>query len=122
MFTLGPQENRDSQERQPFTEGWWPSSVAGGGTPSRARKWALVLTLRKELSEATRADKARDFTGKGCLGGEQEGQGTQEICSAMWLSVLGFMVIGLVSGLSLANHSDSESFLVVHTLLSQDGF
>ena len=25
------------------------------------------------------------------------------------------MVIGLVSGLSLADHSDSESFLVVHT-------
>ena len=34
---------------------------------------------------------------------------------------LGFMVMGLVSGLSLANHSDSESFLMVHTLFSQDG-
>ena len=31
------------------------------------------------------------------------------------------MVMGLVSGLSLANHSDSEPFLVVHTLFSQDG-
>ena len=31
------------------------------------------------------------------------------------------MVMGLVSGLSLANHFDSESFLVVHTLFSQDG-
>ena len=30
------------------------------------------------------------------------------------------MVMGLVSRLSLANHSDSESFLVVHTLFSQD--
>ena len=29
------------------------------------------------------------------------------------------MVMGLVSGLSLANHSDSESFLVVHALFSQ---
>ena len=29
--------------------------------------------------------------------------------------------MGLVSGLSLANHSDSESFLVVHALFSQDG-
>jgi len=29
--------------------------------------------------------------------------------------------MGLVSGLSLANHSDSESFLVGHTLFSQDG-
>ena len=39
----------------------------------------------------------------------------------MWLAVSGFMVMGLVSGLSLANYSDSESFLVVHTLFSQDG-
>ena len=31
------------------------------------------------------------------------------------------MVMGLVSGLSLANHSDLESFLVVHALFSQDG-
>ena len=38
-------------------------------------------------------------------------------CSA----VLGFMVMGLVSGSSLVNHSDSESILVVHTLFSQDG-
>ena len=29
--------------------------------------------------------------------------------------------MGLISGLSLANHSDSEFFLVVHTLFSQDG-
>ena len=31
------------------------------------------------------------------------------------------MVMGLVSRLSLDNHSDSESFLVVHALFSQDG-
>ena len=39
----------------------------------------------------------------------------------MWFAVSGFMVMGLVSGLSLANHSNSESFLVVHASLSQDG-
>ena len=39
----------------------------------------------------------------------------------MWPAVSGFMVMGLVSGLSLASHSDSESFLVVHALFSQDG-
>ena len=39
----------------------------------------------------------------------------------MWLTISGFMVMGLVSGLSLANHSDSEPFLVVYTLFSQDG-
>ena len=34
---------------------------------------------------------------------------------------LGFYAMRLVSGLSLANHSDSEYFLVVHALFSQDG-
>ena len=49
------------------------------------------------------------------------GKETQENCSATWLTALGFMVMGLVSGWSLANHSNSESLLVAHTLLSQDG-
>ena len=50
--------------------------------------------------------------GKGRLGGEQEGKGTLENCSATWLAVSGFIVMGLVSGLSLANYSNPESFLV----------
>ena len=37
-------------------------------------------------------------------------------------SVSGFMVIGLVSGLSLASHSELGSFLGTHASLSQDGF
>ena len=49
------------------------------------------------------------------------GKGTQESCSATWLSVLGFLVMALVSGFSLAHHSDSASFLVVRALVSQDG-
>ena len=65
--------------------------------------------------------KARDFIGKGHPGGDQWGKGTQENCSATRLAVLGFMVMGLVSGWSLASHSNSESFLVVSTSLSQDG-
>ena len=40
--------------------------------------------------------------------------------TALWLAVSGFMVMELVSRLSLANHSDSESFMVVHALFSQD--
>ena len=80
------------------------------------------LTLGNELSEETRADKARDFIGKGHPGGEQQGKGSQENCSATWLAVSGFMVMGLVSRLSLANHSDSGSFLVAQASLSQDGF
>ena len=63
-------------------------------------------------------DKARDFTVKGHLGGELEGKGIQENCSALWLAVSGFLVIELVSGLSLASHSDSWSFLVVCPSLS----
>ena len=73
------------------------------------------LTLGKELSEETRADKARDFIGKGHPGGEKWSKGSQENCSST------LMVMELVSRLSSANHSDSESFLVVHTLFSQEG-
>ena len=40
----------------------------------------------------------------------------------MWLAVLGFMAMRLVPGLSLANHSDSGSFLVARASLRQDGF
>ena len=66
------------------------------------------------MPEETHADKARDFIGRRHLGRQQQGKGTQENSSATWLAVSCFMVMGLVSGLSLANHSDSESFLVVH--------
>ena len=38
---------------------------------------------------------------------------------AIWLQPQGFMVMGLGSQLSLANHSESESFLVVQALFSQ---
>ena len=40
---------------------------------------------------------------------------------SLCLVVSSFMVMGLVSGLSAAKCSDSESFLVVHALFSQDG-
>ena len=39
--------------------------------------------------------------------------------TAIWLAFSGFMVMELFSGLSLGNHSESESFLVVHALFSQ---
>ena len=56
--------------------------------------------------------KSEILLGSGPPGREQEDKGTQEDCSATWLAVSGFMVMGVVSGLSLANHSDSECFLV----------
>ena len=61
------------------------------------------------------------FWGIGRPGGEQQGKGTQENCPTTWLVFLGFMVMGLVSGWSLANDPNSESFLVVQASLSQDG-
>ena len=63
----------------------------------------------------------QETIGRRHLGGEQQGKGTQENCSAAWLAALGFMVMGLVSGWSLANHSNSESFLLAHASLNQDG-
>ena len=69
----------------------------------------------------THADKARDSKGRGAQEESGRIRGTQENCSATWLTVSGFMVMGFVSGLSLANHSNSESFLVAHASLSQDG-
>ena len=45
--------------------------VGRGRPPFRAPGAGSRLTLGKELSEETRADKARHFTGKGHPGGEQ---------------------------------------------------
>ena len=56
------------------------------------------------------------------MDGEKESKGTEENCSAVWLAVSGFMVMGLVSRLSLTNRSYSGSFLVMCVLLNQDGF
>ena len=80
------------------------------------------LTLGNELSKERSAVQGGDFIGKDCRGRGQEGEGNGENCSAMWLTVSGFMVIGLVSGLSLASHSELGSFLGAHTSLSRDGF
>ena len=86
-------------------------------------KTGLLSNTQAQMFQGdTGADKVRELTGKRCPGGEQQDKGTQENCSATWLTVLAFTVMGLVSRLSLATHSDSESFLAVLALLSQDGF
>ena len=76
--------------------GWGDSSRAENGLLSNAWKWIVQGDIH--------ADKARDFTGKRNPGGEQEGKGDLEDYSATWLQVLGFMVMKLVSRLSLYNH------------------
>ena len=54
----------------------------------------------------------RDYWEGASEGRKQEAKGAQEVHSATWLTVLGFMVMQFISGLSLAWHSDSASFLV----------
>ena len=76
----------------------------GGPLPgplSNTQKWIVRGDAR--------ADKPKDFVGKERLGREQGGKGTQN-CSATWLAVSGFMVMGWVSRLSPASHLACPTF------------
>ena len=109
---------------RPLGKGWGPRDVAVRqecwvdmlqeeeplpGTKSRL----LCSTWKWIIQGDTCSEKARDFTGKGCSGGKQWGEGDWKDSSATWLAVPGFIVMGFVSGSSLANQPDSRSFLVV---------
>ena len=100
----------------------FPKKLLQEGGPLSGPKTGFLSNTQKWIVRGDScAGKARDFIGKGRLGWEQQGKGTQENCSATWLTVSGFMVMALVSWLSLASRSDSEPFLVVRALCSQDG-
>ena len=66
--------------------------------------------------EDTCADKAKDFIGKESPGGEQQGRGTRENCSAMWLAVTSFkfmvsqpvILLVLVFGLTQVLHGSAH--------------
>ena len=64
--------------------------------------------------------KQETSLGRGAWVESSGGKGTQEDCSVVWLTVSGFTVMWLVSRLSLANHSDSGSFMVACASFSQD--
>ena len=89
--------------------------VAGRGNPIQGPRVGSFLTQKCIVWEDTHADKARDFTGKGCLGREPGG-GSPGGLLCLGALVSGFMVVGLVSRLSVNNLSDSGSFLVVHII------
>ena len=58
------------------------------GDPFQGPKLGSCLTLGNELSEETHVlTKQGILLGKGHPGGEQLGKGTQENCSAIWLSL-----------------------------------
>ena len=88
--------------------------------PFQGPKVGSYLALGNELPEETHELTKQEVLLERESKGRAVGKGTQEKCSATWLSVLGFMVMGLVSGFSLTSHSNSES-LVTCVLLSQDG-
>ena len=79
------------------------------------------LALGNELSKETHTlTEQKTVLGRGA---REENWGKEaQTCSAPWFPGLDFMVLGLLSGLSLNNHLVSGSFLVVHALISQNGF
>ena len=90
------------------------------GDPFQGPKVGSCLTLRNESSEETDVLTKQEIF----LGGsaQVESSRVREPRRTALPYGLGFMVMGLVSGLSLANHSDSESFLVAQYLLSKDRY
>ena len=84
-----------------------PQMVQEGGLPPGPESGLLSDAQKGPVQGDTRADKARDVIGQG---------------APRWRAGGCFMVVGLASGVSLANHSDSGSFPVAHALLRQDGF
>ena len=92
------------------------------GDPFQDPKLGSCLTLGNELFKETHMlTKQEILLRKGSRvesSSLREPMRTALPCDS---AVSGFMVMGLVSRLSLANHSNSESFLVVQALFSQDG-
>ena len=86
------------------------------GDPFQGPTLGSCLTLGNELSEETHVLTKQEILLGKHRHGEQEGKGTHSTALSHNLQM------GLLSGLSLASHSDSESFLVMHTLFSQDGY
>ena len=92
------------------------------GDPFQGLKLGSCLTLRNELSKGTHVlTKQEILLGKGTQVESRRVREPRRTALPQWLAVLGFMVTGLVSGLSLASHFHSESFLKVQALFSQDG-
>ena len=80
------------------------------------------LTLGNELSKKIHVLKKQEILlGKGVQAESSRVREPRRTALSHGLQSQVFTAMGLVSQLSLANHSDSESFLVVHALFSQDG-
>ena len=92
------------------------------GDPFQGPEVGFCLTLENELSEETHVLRKQEILlGKGIRVESSRVREPRRTALPLGWQSCGFMVIGLVSGVSLANHSDSESFLVGQALISQDG-
>ena len=91
------------------------------GDPFQRPKLGFCLALGNELSEETHAlTKQEILLGKGTRLESSRVREPRRTALHVTCS-LRFLVLGLVSRLSLASNYDSESFLVVPTLFSHDG-
>ena len=95
-------------------------TVQEGGNVPGPESGFLSNTWKLIVQGDTHAEKARDFIGKGHLESSRVRE-ARRTALPIWLTILGFMVMGFVFWLSLTNHPDSESLLVGDALLSQDG-
>ena len=77
------------------------------GDPPPGPEVGLLSNIRKRIVRGDTCWQSKRFYWERAPGWRAVGKGTQENCSAAWLTVLGFMVMGLVSRWSLANHSNS---------------
>ena len=93
-----------------------PTFCCRTADPFQGPKACSWLTLRNELSGETHVLTKQELLSGKAPGRRAGGQGNP----GEPLRSLG-LVMGLVSGWSLANRSNSQHFLVVHTSLSQEG-
>ena len=93
------------------------------GDPSQSPRVGFCVTLGNTLSKETHVlTKEETLLGRTVHGESRRISGSSGTALPCGLQFQVFMVMGLVSRWSLANHSDSGSFLVTQALLNQDGF
>ena len=73
---------------------WLMKLLQEVGPPPRTESRLLSNSWKWIVRGDTRAEKAGDLIGKRRLGGEQQGKGTQEDCSATRVAASVFMVMG----------------------------
>ena len=99
-----------------------PCSCCRTGDLSQGPREGSCLPFRNELLEETHMlTKQETLLGKGARTYSSRVREPRRLLCRMVYTASKFMVMRLVSELSLARHSESGSFLVVHASLSQDG-